>query len=101
MSSDPVNDPLSPAQKPAAKSLEGILGVVVTVAGLGLAIGQVLQEQGIGQGTKTGAYIGAGVAICGLVVTTLTRFLLKWRANADTAKAVAQIEAAKASAPKE
>jgi hypothetical protein len=95
----PEQDPLSPAQKPASKTLEGKLATVVTVAGVVLTALASLFDQGLLGDGKLAAILGSVLAVAAALGLIAGRTALKIKANSDTAKAAALIEASKAAPP--
>lgn len=91
---DPINDPGSPAQKPAIQTLEGKVLMGLSVAGALGAFLSTLLEQGVLGNGKAAAIVGGAVALISAITLAVTRTILKMNGN----KAAALVAAAKASA---
>lgn len=97
----PELDPLSPAQKPASKTLEGKAAVFSTIIGALVALLGVLLDSGLLDTVAD----GKAATIAGALLTAAASFgfsahrsKLKANANESTARAAAHIEAAKIAA---
>jgi hypothetical protein len=90
----PEQDPASPVQKAAIKTLEGKVALAMTVFGAVVTVLGLLHEQGVFGDGKLAAIIGALVAVSATLGLAGARTALKMNGN----NAAALVEAARLSA---